>query len=105
MELSDLITWIIGLLVTVLAGVWGRVAAKIARNTEATAALRAEVAALNGRMDAQEAAQGELTTEIRNVHSRIGGVGRTADQISGQMMQFGATLNVIHEHLLHQEKP
>lgn len=104
METSDLITWIIGLLVTVMAGAWGRTAAKIARNTEATAALRAEVAALRGRADAQEAAQGELATELRNVHSRVGGVGRTADQISGQMMQFGSTLNVIHEHLLQRER-
>ena len=105
MELNDLITWIIGLLVTVMAGAWGRVAAKIHRNTEATTALRAEVSNLRARLDAQEAAHGELVTEIRNLHSRIGGVARTTDHISGQMTQLGSSITLMHEHMLQREKP
>ena len=103
MEMSDLITWVIGVAVTVLVAAWGRVAAKISRNTTTTAALGAEVAALRSRVDVHDAAQGDLTTEIRNVHARIGGVARTTDQISGQMLQIGGTLTVIHEHLLQRE--
>lgn len=104
MELGNLITWIIGLAVTVMAGAWGRVAAKISRNTEATTALRAEIAYLRGRLDAQEAAQGEITTEIRNIHARVGGVARTTDQISGQMSQLGNSLTIMHEHLLQRDR-
>ena len=104
MELGNLITWIIGLAVTVMGGAWGRVAAKISRNTEATTALRAEIAYLRGRLDAQEAAQNELTTEVRNVHARIGGVARTTDQISGQMQQMSNNVTLIHEHLLQRDR-
>lgn len=105
MELHSLITWGIGLAVMLLAGAWSRLASRVSRNNEATAQIRGEVGELRGRVSAYEGTQKELAEELRNVHSRIGGVDRTTNQIAGQMMQFGNTLNIIHEHLLQQGKP
>lgn len=104
MDLSNLITWALGLVVVVLSGAWTRQAAKVSKNADATARLGAELAGVRGRVDAMERLHGELATELRSVHQRIGGVARTTDQISGQMLQIGSTLTVIHEHLLQREK-
>ncbi len=98
MELSELITWAIGLVVSAMVAFLGRLSATTSRNGRETAELR-------GRVDAMEKVHGQLLEEVRNVHHRIGGVGRTADQISGQMLQIGKMLTTMHEHLLQREKP
>ena len=97
MDISNLIIWIIGLVVTVMVPVWARTAAAISRNGR-------EVSELRGRLGAIESMHGNLNAEITNVHSRIGGVARTTDRICGQNTQISSTLAVIQEHLLGREK-
>lgn len=104
MELSSLITWALGLVVVVLSGAWGRQAAKISRNVEATAQLRAEVAEVRGRVAGVEAQQQTLLEEVRNVHQRIGGVAQVTNRIEGQVVALSNIMSPIFEHLLQREK-
>ena len=93
MDISNLIIWIIGLVVTVMVPVWARTAAAISRNGR-------EVSELRGRLDAVEGAHSDLREDIGNAHRRIGGVGRTADRNAGAMEQLRGTLSAIMERLL-----
>ena len=101
---SVLIQWLLGVVVVVLSGAWGRVASKITKNQEATASLRAEMAELRGRQDAAEKMNATLVTEIRNVHQRVGGVGQVTDRVSGQLMSLNQAVTLLTEHLLQREK-
>ena len=105
MEFATLITWAIGLVVLVLTGAWGRTANKIARNNEATAELRAQIAEVRGRQTAHEAQMQVLLEEVRNSHQRIGGVAQTVNRIEGQVTGLTNTMTPIVEHLLQRERP
>lgn len=104
METVNLITWGLGLVVTVLAGAWGRLNAKVSRNNEATAILRAEVAEVRGRQTALESQLQTVLEEVRNTHSRIGGVAQTTNRIEGQVVSLTNVITPIFEHLLQREK-
>ena len=93
MDTSELITWILGLIVIILTAAWGRAAHAISRNSRDTANIQ-------GRLDAISDTVRHLETEVQTVHQRVSGVGRTADRIAGGMTQFNTTLTVIQEHLL-----
>ena len=95
MDIGNIVTGIIGLVVAILAGVWGRAAAAISSNSR-------ETAKLQGQLDSLQKQVQHLETEVASVHQRVGGVGRTADRIAGQMLQIASSLTVIQEHLLQQ---
>ena len=104
---TTLIEWALGIVVVVLSGAWGRLASKVVKNGELTAAQGEEVAELRGQMAAMREFHGELTTEIRNVHQRIGGVAQTANTIAGrldgvtsQLTGLNSSVTLITEHLL-----
>ena len=110
MEIGGLITWALGLVVVVLSGAWGRLSAKVSKNNEATARLAAENAELRGRIGTIEKFHSELSTEIRNVHQRIGGVAQTTNTIDGRLSGMDGRLaglqtsvTVITEHLLQRD--
>ena len=93
MELSNLVTWALGLVVVVLSGVWARTAAAISRNGR-------EVAELRGRVDAIEGGQGDVKEDLANARRRIGGIGRTTDHSAGVLKQVCGSLSVILERLV-----
>lgn len=93
MEIGTLVTWIIGMVVAVLSGVWARTVAAISRNSRETAELR-------GRVDALEAGQRDVKDDVGRAHQRIGGIGRTADRSAGAQEQLKSTLQTIQERLL-----
>ena len=99
-----LIQWLLGVVVVVLSGAWQRTASKIAKNQEVTVALREQVAELRGRQDAMEKTHGDTVSEIRNLHHRVGGVGQTADHMSGQLTSLNQSVTLLTEHLLQREK-
>ena len=108
---ANLLQWAIGLVVVVLMGAWGRTANRITRNNEAVARLAAENAELRGRIDSIEKFHTELSTELRNVHQRIGGVAQTTNTIAGQiggldsrLAGLQSSVNIITEHLLGHGK-
>lgn len=104
MEIATLITWALGLIVMVLAGAWGRTANKIAKNNEATADLRAQIAEVRGRQTAHEAQMQVLLEEVRNSHQRIGGVAQTVNRIEGQVGGLTNIMTPVIEHLLQGKK-
>ena len=104
MEIANLIQWAIGLIVVVLGGAWGRLNAKVSRNNEATAVLRAEIAEVRGRQSALESQLQVLLEEVRNTHQRIGGVASTTNRIDGKVDAMTNIMTPIFEHLLEREK-
>ena len=104
MEIANLIQWAIGILVVVLSGAWGRLNAKVSKNNEATAVLRAEIAEVRGKQDAQAVQLQVLLEEIRNTHQRIGGVASTTNRIDGKVDAMTNIMTPIFEHLLERER-
>ncbi len=97
MEISDLFNWGTNIIILGIVPLLVSMFAAISRNGRETAELR-------GRIDTIERMHGHLSEELRNVHQRVGGVAKTTNQISGQMLQMGTTLTLMHEHLLQRDR-
>ena len=101
LPLGQLLSWGVS---AVLVPLWLHTAAAIARNGR-------DVAELRGRVKAIEQFHGELSSDIRNVHQRVGAVGRTTDTMAGQMSGIAKQLDALNasaalitEHLLKRDR-
>ena len=94
--IADALQWLVPTVVALLVPVCGRIAYQIHGNSM-------KVVSLQSHLNARDRDLGNLEVELRAVHQRVSGIGRTTDHISGQMKQVNATLAIIQEHLLQRK--
>ena len=93
MDLASLITWELGIVSTILAGVLGRLAQLTGRNGR-------EVAELRGRVDVLSHTLDQLRGQMVELRARMDTVGTATHQVAGQIAEMSRLLQVQQEHLL-----